>query len=130
MNILAFLDLGADLEAHVSKLYEALASLSANAVHAKTLKSLAGDELNHAIILRTGKRYYEEMPDLFAGTKMSPGEVYAATEKVKAAMLLGIWSRSIRSSSASATTKSVISTMPETPSPVGITAGRIGKPQA
>jgi len=72
-----------DLETLASKLYESLAGLSSEPDLRKWLKSLANEELNHANILNTGKKYYQEMPDVFAGTTMDDDELWAGIEEAK-----------------------------------------------
>lgn len=75
MNIPEFLDLAADIEAVVSDLYHAIAANTSDRPIAQQLEQLADEELKHANILRTGKSYYQSMPDLFVGLMMDESEV-------------------------------------------------------
>jgi rubrerythrin len=83
MDIPDFLIMATELETHASKLYASLAGLSSDPDLAKRLKSLANEELNHANILNTGKRYYQEMPDVFSGIRMRDDEIWTGIEEAK-----------------------------------------------
>jgi rubrerythrin len=81
MKIQDFLDLAEEIELKISDLYTIIAGNSADPPMANQLKKLAAEEINHANILRTGKAYYEAMPDLFAGLTMDEAEVRAALKE-------------------------------------------------
>jgi hypothetical protein len=83
MDIPEFLTMAAELEMLTSRLYESLAGLSSDGVLANRLKSLANDELNHANILHTGRKYYQEMPDVFAGITVEDDEIWAGIKEAK-----------------------------------------------
>jgi rubrerythrin len=83
VDIPDFLIMAAELETLASKLYESLAGLSPGTDLARQLKSLANDEVNHANILYMGKKYYEEMPDVFSGKKIDDDELWAGIEEAK-----------------------------------------------
>jgi hypothetical protein len=84
VDIPSFLDLGIELETEISKAYRGLAWLPAHPALTKRLRSLANDELNHANMLRIGKNYHKEMPDLFAGIKLNEEDVRAAIGEAQA----------------------------------------------
>jgi len=81
MNIPDFLTAGAELELVASKLYGTLSNLSSDPGLAKQLRSLANDETNHANIIRRGKRYHEEMPDVFSRILVEDDEVQKGIEE-------------------------------------------------
>jgi rubrerythrin len=83
VDIPEFLIMATELEAQASKIYESLARLFSDPAVAKRLKSLASEELNHANILNTGKRYYQEMPDVFSGIRMRDDEIWTGIEEAK-----------------------------------------------
>lgn len=83
MDIVKFLDIAVDLETQISLLYDTIAERSGDPPIATRLKTLATEELNHANILRRGKRYCEELPDLFTGFTMDENEVGAGLEEAK-----------------------------------------------
>lgn len=83
MDISKFLDLAVDLETQISMLYNTLAERSGDPPIATRLKTLGNEELNHANILRRGKRYYEELPDLFTGITMDDDETGAGLAEAK-----------------------------------------------
>jgi hypothetical protein len=83
MDIPRFLDLAVDLETQLSKVYEALAERCGEPPIAAQLKALANAEINHANIIRRGRRYYDELPDLFAGIIMNEIEVAAGLEEAR-----------------------------------------------
>jgi rubrerythrin len=74
MNIPDFIDLATDIEVNVSGLYNAVAANTSDRPIAQQLEQLADEELKHANILRTGKSYYQSMPDLFTGLTMDESE--------------------------------------------------------
>jgi rubrerythrin len=84
MDIPRFLDLALALETEISKLYDLIADHSGDPLTAASLKAIAAEELNHANIIRRGKRYYEEYPDLFSGIIMNEDEASAGVEEVRA----------------------------------------------
>jgi rubrerythrin len=75
LDIAKFLDFGAELEMRVSKVYEKLSGLAGDESLSKRLISLSREEINHANILRTGKNYLGEMPDLFVGVRLKDEEM-------------------------------------------------------
>jgi hypothetical protein len=81
MKIQDFLDLAEEIELKISDLYTIIAANTADPPTASQLKKMAAEEINPANILRTGKAYYEAMPDLFAGLMMDEAEVRAALEE-------------------------------------------------
>jgi rubrerythrin len=83
MEILKFLDLAVDLETQISLLYNTIAERSGDPPIATRLKALANEELNHANVLQTGKRYYKDLPNLFAGLNMESGEAEAGLLKAR-----------------------------------------------
>ena len=83
MDIPRFLDLAVDLETQLSKVYEALAERCGEPLIAAQLKALANAEINHANIIRRGRRYYDELPDLFAGIIMNGIEVAAGLDEAR-----------------------------------------------
>ena len=83
MDIPKFLDLAVDLETQISMLYNTIAERSGDPPIATRLKTLANEELNHANVLRRGKRYYEELPDLFTGFTMDDDEAGAGLAEAK-----------------------------------------------
>ncbi len=85
MDIPKFLDRGEELETIASKLYEGLAGLTTDPTIGRQLQSLAAEELNHARIIRTGKVYYTEMPDLFTGLTLDDAEVLAVIGEARSA---------------------------------------------
>jgi rubrerythrin len=84
MDVAHFIDTAAELEAEISKLYEALAKNSGDRPVASRLLKLADEEIQHVNLLRRGKNYYEEMPDLFTGLTMDPGDVEAGLNDLRA----------------------------------------------
>jgi rubrerythrin len=85
VDIPKFLELGEELETIASKLYEGLSGLTTDPAIGRQLKSLAAEELNHARIIRTGKTYCTEMPDLFIGLTLDDAEVLAVMEEARSA---------------------------------------------
>jgi rubrerythrin len=83
MDIPKFLDLAADLETQLSMLYDTIAERSGDPPIATRLKTLANEELNHANVLRRGKRYFEGLPDLFTGFTMDDNEAGAGLKEAK-----------------------------------------------
>ncbi len=88
MDVQKFLELGEEIETIAAKLYEGLSGLTTDPAIAKQLKSLAAEELNHARIIRTGKTYYIEMPDLFTGLALDDAEVLATVEEARSVYAL------------------------------------------
>jgi rubrerythrin len=80
MDIARFLDMGTDLENRISRIYEKISSLTNDESLSKRLISLSREELNHANILRTGKNYLSEMPDLFLGVQLGDEEIQEGLE--------------------------------------------------
>ncbi len=83
MDIPKFLDLAVDLETQISILYNTIAERSGDPPIATRLKTLANEELNHANVIRRGKRYYEEYPDVFSGITMDENEAGVGLEEAK-----------------------------------------------
>lgn len=83
MDISKFLDLAVNLETQISKLYETIAERSGDPPIAARLKTLANEEINHANVIRIGKKYYEEYPDLFSGITMDENEAGVGLEEAK-----------------------------------------------
>jgi len=83
MDIPEFLITARELEKVASILYESLAGISSDLDIAKRLKSLSNEEINHANILNTGLNYYEQMPDVFVGTKVDDEELWTEIEEAK-----------------------------------------------
>ena len=83
MNIPEFLDLAAEIEVNVSDLYNAIVANTSDQPIAHQLKKLANEEMKHANILRTGKSYYQSMPDLFTGLTMDETEAQEGLKKAE-----------------------------------------------
>lgn len=83
MNIPEFLDLAVDLETQISMLYNTIAERSGDPPIATRLRTLANEELNHANVIRRGKKYYEEYPDVFSGITMDENEAGVGLEEAK-----------------------------------------------
>jgi rubrerythrin len=83
MNVPEFIDLAEAIELRVSSLYELAAANTSDPPIANQLKRLSREELNHANILRTGRTYYESMPDLFSGLMMDETEAQEALKKAE-----------------------------------------------
>jgi rubrerythrin len=82
MNIEKFLDLGAELEAKLSALYQKIAPLAVDEATTKQLIKISHEELNHANSLRTGKNYLQEAPDLFMSVNMNEAEIRAGLAEI------------------------------------------------
>jgi rubrerythrin len=83
MDIPKFLDLALELETLISKIYTTIAELSGDPPIAKQLKTLAGEEINHANAIRRGREFYEEVPNLFAGITMDETELAMGLEEAR-----------------------------------------------
>src|SRR4030042_3223628 len=83
MDIPNFLDLAEALETQISLLYNTIAERSGDPPIAARLKALANEELNHANVLRSGKRYFKELPDLFTGIAIDENEAKVGLEEAK-----------------------------------------------
>jgi rubrerythrin len=83
MDIPKFLDLALELETLISELYTTIAELSGDPPIARKLKTLAGEEINHANAIRRGKSYYEEYPNLFTGLTMDETELAMGLEEAR-----------------------------------------------
>jgi rubrerythrin len=83
MDVERFIDSAINLETRLSQLYGMMADISEDPPIAKRLKKLSADELKHAAILRRGKSYYVEMPDLFSGLTVDAVEVENGLEEIR-----------------------------------------------
>lgn len=84
MNIPEFLDLAVELELGISALYSDLAHISNDPPVSGRMAILANEEIKHANILRSGKQYYETMPDLFAGVSLDVSDLIRGEKEIKA----------------------------------------------
>lgn len=84
MDIRKFLDLAQELETEIFKLYEAVGERSGDPPTAARLKALASDEMNHANVIRRGKVYFDEYPDMFAGIAIDENEAAIGLGQVRA----------------------------------------------
>ena len=87
MDIPKFLDLAVELELQISALYTALADLSNDPPVARRMNLPAKEELKHAAILRSGKQYYDAMPDLFVGIALEESELVNGVREIKSYIL-------------------------------------------
>jgi len=83
MNIPNFLNLATELETEISRLYEQIADASGDPPIGARLKSIANEEINHANTIRSGLKYFEGLPDLFAGATMDESELRTGLEEIR-----------------------------------------------
>ena len=88
MDILDFMDLGIKVEIKISALYELAARKAAilNPEFATQLKLVSQEEIGHANVLRMGRNYAVEMPDLFSRKNINISEVQKGFEEGELAM--------------------------------------------
>ncbi len=75
MEIALFLELATELETRISKVYEKLSGIADNDPLAGRLLSMSDEEINHANVLRRGKDYLKEMPDVFRRVHVQEDEL-------------------------------------------------------
>ena len=83
MEILDFIDLAIKMENRISVLYELAAERAAlsNPEFVSQLKTLSHEEINHANVLRMGRNFAADMPDLFLRQHIDIGEVQNGLEE-------------------------------------------------
>jgi hypothetical protein len=83
MEILDFIDLSIKMENRISALYEIAAEKAAfsHPQFVPQLKTLAREEIGHVNVLRMGRNYAGEMPDLFSRTAVDVGDIQAGLKE-------------------------------------------------
>lgn len=75
MEISLFLELATELEMRISKVYEKMSGIADNDPLAGRLLSMSYEEINHANVLRRGKDYLKEMPDVLCKVRVQEDEL-------------------------------------------------------
>lgn len=84
MEIALFLELATELEMRISKVYEKMSGIADNDPLAGRLLSMLDEEINHANILRRGKDYLKEMPDVFRRVHIQEDELKKGLDESEA----------------------------------------------